>query len=284
MKTIQRYEDAISARKTGKDTEQFEDICWPVFRAYERTRDEGLEEIDFSDSIDNATIPAIVSELVRHGVTRITVSSGFSNLLDFLAVFENYGCKVQEMVKITTKPVGEDRRSESRNAVIISIPSVDGDQYALRAEVLKQKYKEIVERFDAEGTNVQGGFKDDRGLVVNLYRISLEVCRRMQGMENSHICSAVSATLREHEATMDRIIERFLGKVYKDYRWVENNGAVVVVEVETGMVTGVYSNRIDTSVEILDHDCQNQDEIEEIERRSKELAQRIASGELKSVL
>lgn len=66
MKTIQRYEDAISARKTGKDTEQFEDICWPVFRAYERTRDEGLEEIDFSDSIDNATIPAIVSELVRH--------------------------------------------------------------------------------------------------------------------------------------------------------------------------------------------------------------------------
>lgn len=83
---------------------------------------------------------------------------------------------------------------------------------------------------------------------------------------------------------MDRIIERFIGKVYKDYRWVENNGAVVAVEVETGMVTGVYSNRIDTSVEILDHDCQNQDEIEEIERRSKELTQRIASGELKSEL
>lgn len=221
MKTIQRYEDAIDARKNGQGVGQFEDVCWPVFHAYERSWDEGLEELDFSDGIDGATIPAIVSELTRRGITKITVSSGFSNLLDTLAAFEESGCKVQELVRITTKPVSEYRESETRNAVIVSIPAIDGEHYTLHAVVLKQKYQEIVECFEAEGINDQGFFKDDRGIVVNLYRISLEVCRRMQGMENSHICAAVATYLKEKEAKMDQIIERFTGKVYKDYCWIE---------------------------------------------------------------
>lgn len=224
MKIIQRYEDAINARRNGQGTEQFNDICWPVFRAYERSKDDGLTEIDFSDSIDDSAVPSIVNELIRYGIEKFTVSSGFSNLLDTLAAFEKRGCKVQELVKITTNPVSEFREPETRNAVTVSAPTGHGRKYALHAEVFKSKYQEIVERFGSEGTNDQGNFKDDRGLVVNLYRIILEVCRRMQGMENCHICSAVSASIKEDEATMDRIIELFTGKVYKGCRWVEKEG------------------------------------------------------------
>lgn len=61
------------------------------------------------------------------------------------------------------------------------------------------------------------------------------------------------------------------------------HGNAVVIQVENGMVSGVYATNPEMDVEILDLDTTDGDAEVDLKRRRQEIEERIEKGELHSL-
>ena len=89
--------------------------------------------------------------------------------------------------------------------------------YKSKAQSLKRKYEPFFEEFKQ--------YRDDRILVPNCGNQLLEACEAMENMENTFVRVAFSKAYDEQEKTMESIVTRFTGKVWKDYRWQDEEAA-----------------------------------------------------------
>jgi len=72
------------------------------YRAYKWSTETTNKLLNFSDIIWEYDVPEIIKNCKEYEIKEFTISSTFSNLLDVLAEFEKYGCKICELTKVTT--------------------------------------------------------------------------------------------------------------------------------------------------------------------------------------
>lgn len=98
-------------------------------------------------------------------------------------------------------------------------------QYDLKAEVINHKYSRILRSFEEAC--------DDRRIAWNCYQQLIAACGVLSScdMENSFVCCAVNARIKEQEAKIDSIITRFTGLEYRDNEWTEPLGDGLYFEV-----------------------------------------------------
>lgn len=87
--------------------------------------------------------------------------------------------------------------------------------YLTKAMVLRRKYSSFAEQFS--------GFRDDRLVFCNQYKILLDACNEMAAIntENSFIRVAVDERIRQHDASMQEIVTRFTDCIWcgATYGW-----------------------------------------------------------------
>lgn len=103
MKEIKIFEDAI---KNDCPNLKEAGINRTMFWAYRETREEANNELlNFSEIIWDYDIEEIVNCCRENGITEFTISSNFSSLIDTLAEFEKYGCKMNGLTKVNARYV-----------------------------------------------------------------------------------------------------------------------------------------------------------------------------------
>lgn len=85
------------------------------------------------------------------------------------------------------------------------------NEYRLKAEGITRKYAEFVEDFE--------NATDDRRVAYNCIHQIIGACKDMEGQDNIVIRCAINDYIRKEMKTIDRIVTRFTGKVYKGVRW-----------------------------------------------------------------
>ena len=110
------FEDALAKLeeyKKVRDTEEGDKIYDEVydslegykcelFNKYVAARDRGNEFIDFNDCPCEQDIPSLVECIRECGIDRITISSGWSGLVERMWVFVRCGCRIEGMVEINS--------------------------------------------------------------------------------------------------------------------------------------------------------------------------------------
>ena len=71
--------------------------------AYLRTQDTTNETIDFNDVVWETDIIGIIENCHEFEIDEITISSAFSGLLNVLAKFEEQGCQILGLTKVTNR-------------------------------------------------------------------------------------------------------------------------------------------------------------------------------------
>ncbi len=74
---------------------------------------------------------------------------------------------------------------------------------------LETFYGKIVAKYQKEAKDERGLWKDDRGLVVNIYHMLLEAYRELETVESSSIKVAFDKYAEDRQKEMDEIIRRF---------------------------------------------------------------------------
>ena len=99
MKTIEKIE-----KIKNKDIRLEEvGINRTFYWAYLRTQDTTNETIDFNDVVWETDIIGIIKNCHEFDIDEITISSAFSGLLNVLAKFEEQGCKILGLTKVTNR-------------------------------------------------------------------------------------------------------------------------------------------------------------------------------------
>jgi len=73
-----------------------------VYEAYQKSKNIGKDFIDFYDLIWPNEIEAIVNTLKANGIKEFTISCRSTNLIDCLAVFEKFNCKMNSLTEVKT--------------------------------------------------------------------------------------------------------------------------------------------------------------------------------------
>lgn len=84
MKKIEIFEKAMNKGGSLKDY----GINSTLFAAYRDCQETGNDNIDFNGVIWDYDIPEIVKALKENGISKFTISSTFSSLIETLAAFE----------------------------------------------------------------------------------------------------------------------------------------------------------------------------------------------------
>ncbi len=115
--TNEIYEKLVENYKAGRDAGGL----WnrDLFHAY-RNRDENNKLLDFADLVPKERIPALVKELRRVGITEFTISSGWSSLIERLAVWEKEGARICGTTTILQK-VGVWEKEEEKAALLMKL-------------------------------------------------------------------------------------------------------------------------------------------------------------------
>lgn len=96
MKTIEKIERVLAKEITCEDAK----VNCTLINAYIQSRRNNFETLNFDDVIWERDIPEIVSNCVEYGIQYITISSGFSGMINTLAEFAEAGCKMNGFVKL----------------------------------------------------------------------------------------------------------------------------------------------------------------------------------------
>ena len=91
---IAEFEQPFGACKSGANYE--------IYRSYHKSKEVGKDLIDFYDLIWPNEIEAIVNTLKALDVKEFTISCRSTNLIDCLAVFEKFNCKMSGLTAIKT--------------------------------------------------------------------------------------------------------------------------------------------------------------------------------------
>ena len=75
---------------------------YEVYRSYHKSKEVEKDLIDFNDLIWPNEIEAIVNTLKAHRVKEFTISCRSTNLIDCLAGFEKFNCKMSGLTAVKT--------------------------------------------------------------------------------------------------------------------------------------------------------------------------------------
>ena len=91
---IVEFEQPFEACKSGTNYE--------VYRAYHKSKEVGKDLIDFNDLIWPNDVESIVNTLKAHCVKEFTISCRSTNMIDCLAVFEKFNCRINGLTEVKT--------------------------------------------------------------------------------------------------------------------------------------------------------------------------------------
>ena len=100
-------EERDAARDTAKAAEdridELGDIAWKIWRAYEKSRDNENEILDFDDIIWDRDVEALVVCMKENGIEVFTYSCMATNVIETLWLFKEAGCTIGEMVEVNLR-------------------------------------------------------------------------------------------------------------------------------------------------------------------------------------
>ena len=91
---ISEFEQPFEDCKSGANYE--------IYRSYHKSKEIGEDLIDFNELIWPNEIKAIVNTLKANDIKNFTISCRSTNLIDCLAVFEKFNCKMNGIRAIKT--------------------------------------------------------------------------------------------------------------------------------------------------------------------------------------
>ncbi|MBO7453858.1 MAG: hypothetical protein J6T91_00520 [Alphaproteobacteria bacterium] len=77
-------------------------VNYEIHRAYQKSKEMGKDLIDFNELIWPNDIKAIVNTLKSRDIKEFTISCRSTNLIDCLAVFEKFNCKMNGITATKT--------------------------------------------------------------------------------------------------------------------------------------------------------------------------------------
>jgi hypothetical protein len=100
-------EERDAAREAGKEAEDridaMGDIAWKIWRAYEKSRDNENEILDFDDIIWDRDVEALTACMKENGIKAFTYSCRATDAIETLWLFKEAGCTIGEMVEVNLR-------------------------------------------------------------------------------------------------------------------------------------------------------------------------------------
>ena len=100
-------EERDTARDTAKATEdriiEMGDIACKIWRAYEKSRDNENEILDFDDIIWDRDVEALTACMKENGIKAFTYSCRATDAIETLWLFKEAGCAIGEMVEVNLR-------------------------------------------------------------------------------------------------------------------------------------------------------------------------------------
>ena len=100
-------EERDAAREAGNEAEdridEMGDIAWKIWRAYEKSRDNENEILDFDDIIWDRDVEALVVCMKENGIEAFTYSCMATDAIETLWLFKEAGCTIGEMVEVNLR-------------------------------------------------------------------------------------------------------------------------------------------------------------------------------------
>ena len=100
-------EERDAAREAGKEAEdridEMGDIAWKIWRAYEKSRDNENEILDFDDIIWDRDVEALTACMRENGIKAFTYSCHATDAIETLWLFKQAGCTIGEMVEVNLR-------------------------------------------------------------------------------------------------------------------------------------------------------------------------------------
>ena len=100
-------EERDAAREAGKTAEnridEKGDIAWKIWRAYEKSRDNENEILDFDDIIWDRDVEALTACMKENGIKAFTYSCRATDAVETLWLFKEAGCTIGEMVEVNLR-------------------------------------------------------------------------------------------------------------------------------------------------------------------------------------
>ena len=100
-------EERDAARDTAKAAEdriiEMGDIACKIWRAYEKSRDNENEILDFDDIIWDRDVEALTACMKENGIKAFTYSCRATDAIETLWLFKEAGCTIGEMVEVNLR-------------------------------------------------------------------------------------------------------------------------------------------------------------------------------------
>lgn len=116
MKKIEKFEEAKENQKTYEEA----NINSTLGQAYFRSQDADYDLINFDDVIWDHDVEAIVNECKAQNITMITITSGYSGMIQTFGAFDKLGCRIVGMTELK-KRARWDNTVEYQSAIILKI-------------------------------------------------------------------------------------------------------------------------------------------------------------------
>jgi hypothetical protein len=99
--TAEERDAAREAAKAAEDQiDEMGDIACKVWRAYEKSRDNENEILDFNDIIWDRDVEALTACMKENGIKAFTYSCRATDAVETLWLFKQAGCTIGEMVEV----------------------------------------------------------------------------------------------------------------------------------------------------------------------------------------
>ena len=92
-----------------------------LYFAYEKSKKAANELIDFGDIIWANDVEAIVNTLKENGIKEFTISCHFCDLIDRLADFDKFGCRMNGVTEVKSSLTNLDGSVQMNNALRMEI-------------------------------------------------------------------------------------------------------------------------------------------------------------------
>ena len=79
------------------------DIAWKIWRAYEKSRDNENEILNFDDIIWDRDVEALTACMKENGIKAFTYSCRATDAVETLWLFKQAGCTIGEMVEVNLR-------------------------------------------------------------------------------------------------------------------------------------------------------------------------------------
>ena len=92
-----------AAKKAENQIDEKGDIACKIWRAYEKSRDNENEILDFDDIIWDRDVEALADCMKENGIKAFTYSCRATDAVETLWLFKEAGCTIGEMVEVNLR-------------------------------------------------------------------------------------------------------------------------------------------------------------------------------------